>query len=127
MTPGDPLRINLRAFRALVAEALDDLPERFQSMLANVAVTVEEEPDVEDLERFGIDPEEGGELLGLYHGVPLTDREFAYAGLPDRVVIYRGPILRSCSSPAEARQQIRETVIHEIGHHFGLSDEEMVF
>ena len=113
-------------FKTLVRQALDDLPERFQPMLENVAVVIEEEPSAEDLEGLDVDPEEG-ELLGLYHGVPLTDRGAAYSGLPDRVLIFRGPILRCCANADEVRQEVRETVIHEIGHHFGLDDEEMVF
>ncbi len=116
----------MREFKELVVEALDALPERFQALLENVAVVVEDEPSEEDLEQVGMTSDEG-ELLGLYHGVPLTEREVAYTGLPDRVFIYRGPILRSCAPPAEVRQQVCETVIHEIGLHLGLSDDEMVF
>ncbi len=112
--------------KELVVEALDALPERFQALLENVVVVVENEPSEEDLEQVGMTSDEG-ELLGLYHGVPLTERDIAYSGLPDRVLIYRGPILRSCADTAEVQQQVRETVIHEIGHHFGLSDDEMVF
>jgi predicted Zn-dependent protease with MMP-like domain len=117
---------SLDEFKAMVMEALEDLPERFQSMLENVAVVVEDEPSPEDLAHLEMDPEDG-ELLGLYHGVPLTDRDVAYTGLPDRVFVYRGPILRCCASADEVRQQVRETVIHEIGHHVGLGDDEMVF
>ncbi len=117
---------SLDEFQAMVVEALEDLPQRFQPMLENVAIVVEDEPSPEDLAQLDVDLDDG-ELLGLYHGVPLTDRDVAYTGLPDRVFIYRGPILRCCASASEVLQQVRETVIHEIGHHFGLSDEEMVF
>ena len=117
---------DIHEFKELVVEALDALPERFQALLENVAVIVEDEPSKEDLEQVGMTSDEG-ELLGLYHGVPLTERDIAYSGLPDRVLIYRGPILRSCADNAEVRQQVCETVIHEIGHHFGLSEDEMVF
>ncbi len=116
----------MQEFKELVVEALDALPERVQALLENVAVVVENEPSEEDLEQVGMTSDEG-ELLGLYHGVPLTERDVAYTGLPDRVLIYRGPILRSCATTAEVQQQVCETVIHEIGHHFGLSDDEMVF
>ncbi|MCH7490925.1 MAG: metallopeptidase family protein [Gemmatimonadetes bacterium] len=117
--------IDPKKFEDIVRQALDDLPERFQPFLENVAVLVEEEPHPDDLEHVGLDPDE--ELFGLYHGVPLTDREVGYTGLPDRVIIYRGPILRSCVTSREVQRQIRETVIHEIGHHLGLGDDDMVF
>jgi len=75
----------------------------------------------------GLDPAAGDELLGLYQGVPLDVRDVAYAALPDRVVIYRGPILRHCRSRDEVRQAIQETVLHELGHHFGLGEDDMPF
>ncbi len=116
------------SFERLVQQALDDLPDEFAERLENVAVVVEEEPDPEDLEEMGLDPEEDAdELFGLYHGVPLIERDSSYSSLPDRVVIYMGPILRACRSPREVVREVRNTVIHELGHHFGLSDEEMPY
>ncbi len=109
-----------------MARALDGLPKEFSELLENVAVVVEEEPSDEDLESVGLDPELD-DLFGLYQGVPLAERDSYYGALPDRVVIYRGPILRACSSRREAIREIRDTVIHELGHHFGLDEEEMPY
>jgi predicted Zn-dependent protease with MMP-like domain len=116
--------INPAEFERLVAEALDSLPERFADLLDNVVVVVEEEPSASDLDVL-----EGHhhELLGLYRGTPMTRRTYDSFRLPDQIAIFRGPILRVTRSPREAIQQIRQTVIHELGHYFGLSDEEMVF
>jgi predicted Zn-dependent protease with MMP-like domain len=119
------MRVAPEEFEALVAKALDDLPEEFAELLENVAVVVEEEPTEEDLESVGLDPED--DLLGLYQGVPLAERDSFYGGLPDRVVIYRGPILRACSSRREVIREVRDTVVHELGHHFGLDEDEMPY
>jgi predicted Zn-dependent protease with MMP-like domain len=112
-------------FERLVAEALDSLPERFAELLDNVVVVVEEEPSPSDLEVME-DPEHG-ELLGLYRGTPMTRRTVGSFRLPDHIAIFRGPILRVTRTPREAQRQIRETVIHELGHYFGLGDDDMVF
>ena len=113
------------AFERLVEEALDGLPPQFAEMLENVAVVVEEEPDPAVLAELGMDPEE--ELLGLYLGVPITQRDSQYQSLPDRVDIYRGPVLRCCGSRREVVREVRDTVVHELGHYFGLDDEEMPY
>jgi predicted Zn-dependent protease with MMP-like domain len=116
-----------RGFRELVAEALDGLPAEFGELLDNVAVVVEDEPDAEDLAALGMDPADGDELLGLYQGIPLDARGFDYGGLPDRVVIYRGPILRIARTRAEVIEQVQQTVLHELGHHFGLEEDDLPF
>ncbi len=116
-----------RQFRELVAEALDSLPEEFGELLDNVAVVVEDEPSADDLRELGMDPDERMDLLGLYHGTPLDERGFEYGGLPDRVVIYRRPILRIARTRREVIQQVRETVLHELGHHFGLEEDDLPF
>jgi predicted Zn-dependent protease with MMP-like domain len=123
------LRVSREQFEALVEEALEQLPEEFQGALDNVAVMVEEEPSDEDLEEVGIDPEDPDhdDLLGLYQGVPLTGRDTTYSALPDRVLIFRGPILRACDSRRQVIREIRETVQHELGHYFGLEEEELPF
>lgn len=111
-------------FRRLVAQALDSIPARFRRKMANIAVVVEDWPPVDVLEEMGI--EDPCELLGLYRGVPLDEREAAFAGsLPDHIAIYQGPIEALSEEAAEVREIIRDTVIHEVGHYFGLSDEEI--
>jgi predicted Zn-dependent protease with MMP-like domain len=116
--------IDSAEFERLVAEALDSLPERFADLLENIVVVVEEEPDASDLDVMD-DP--NGELLGIYRGTPLTRRSFSSMTMPEQVAIFRGPILRVTRGAQEAKRQIRETVIHEIGHHFGLSDDDMSY
>ncbi len=120
-------RISERRFRELVGEALDSLPDEWGEALDNIAVVVEDEPAAMDLEALSMDPAAGDELLGLYHGTPLHDRPVGFDGMPDRVVIYRGPILRTCNSRREIVEAVRETVLHELGHHFGLLDDDMPF
>jgi predicted Zn-dependent protease with MMP-like domain len=119
------VRVAREEFETLVEQALDDLPEEFARMLDNVAVVVEEEPTDEDLESVDLDPED--ELFGLYQGTPLAARALDYDGLPDRIVIFRGPILRECASRREVIREVRQTVLHELGHHFGLDEEEMPY
>jgi predicted Zn-dependent protease with MMP-like domain len=116
--------INPAEFERLVEEALDSLPERFAALLDNVVVVVEEEPSASDLD---VMEDEHGELLGIYRGTPMTRRSYDSFRMPDQIAIFRGPILRVSRGPQEAQRQIRETVIHELGHYFGLSDAEMVF
>lgn len=120
------MRVPREEFEALVEQALAGLPEEFAELLDNVAVMVEEEPDPADLEAMGMEPEE--ELFGLYQGVPLDQRDTFYNGaLPDRVLIYRGPILRACQDRREVIREVRDTVVHELGHHFGLDEEDMPY
>ena len=122
---GDGAWLSRSAFERLVGEALDGLPPQFADLLENVAVVVEEEPDPAALDEMGMDDDE--ELMGLYLGVPLTERDSQYQSLPDRVAIYRGPVLRCCDSRRQVVREVRETVVHELGHYFGLEDEEMPF
>ena len=114
-----------REFERLVEEALEQLPPRFAALLDNVAVVVEEEPSGEDLELV---PDEHSELLGLYRGVMRTRRTHDMLPmLPDQIAIFRGPILRITHTRRDAVQQIRDTVVHELGHYFGLHDHDMAF
>jgi predicted Zn-dependent protease with MMP-like domain len=115
-------------FETIVEEALSRLPEQFAEALDNIVVIIEEEPSEEDLEVIddGSDPD--SELLGIYRGRPLTERSWSdLPDLPDQVAVFRGPILRVVESREEAIEEIRETVIHELGHYFGLDDEEMPY
>lgn len=123
------MRVSRDEFEALVEKAVAGLPEEFRRLLDNVAVMVEEEPSDEDLEEVGIDPAdpERDELFGLYHGVPLPDRDSSYSALPDRILIYRGPILRCCESRREVLREVRDTVLHELGHYYGLEEDELPF
>ncbi len=123
--PRDDLWLSRAAFDKLVAEALDGLPPRFAELLENVAVVVEEEPEPQLLAEMGMGEDE--ELMGLYLGVPLTERDSQYQSLPDRVAIYRGPVLRCCGSRRQVVREVRDTVVHELGHYFGLDDDEMPY
>ena len=120
------MRMSRHEFETLVEKALDGLPEEFAELLDNVAVMVEDEPSAEDLESVGLDPKED-DLLGLYLGVPLTERDGFYGDLPDRVVLYRGPILRVCTTRREVLREVRDTLVHELGHHFGMEEEDMPY
>ena len=113
-------------FERLVARALDSLPPDFARLLENVAVVIEEEPTAEELESVGLDPKRD-ELFGLYQGVPRSERDSFYDELPDRIVVYRGPIERCCRTPGEMRREVRDTVVHELGHHFGLDEDQMPY
>jgi|SRR5713101_6261758 predicted Zn-dependent protease with MMP-like domain len=121
--------LSRRDFEALVAEAVKGLPKEFQRYLDNVAIEVQEEPTEEALEAVGLEQEDADELLGLYWGRSIQSESFFDAGgqLPDRVYIYRGPILRQCATTEDVVREVQETVAHEIGHHFGLSDDDMPF
>ena len=111
-------------FTRLVEEALDDIPRRFREAMTNVAVVVEDEPSPELLAEMEMEP--GDTLFGLYHGTPLTERDSHYGNaLPDRISIYQRPIEDACEDDEDIRQCVAETVIHEFGHYFGLSEEEI--
>ncbi len=114
-------------FQELVAEALDSLPEEFLVHLENVEVVIEEWPTEDDLEDAGMEGADPADLLGLYHGIPLTDRGSWYAGvLPDRIVIYQRPLERAAGEEPElVREEVQRTVIHEIAHFYGISDERL--
>ncbi len=119
--------VSPRRFRFLVAEALDSLPSQWQQMLAQVVVLVEDLPSAEDLLRVGMLPEEGQDLLGLYVGIPLTERAAFDEGLPDRIMIYRKSILGICQSREDVLREVQHTVLHELGHHFGLDEDDLPF
>jgi predicted Zn-dependent protease with MMP-like domain len=112
------------AFSELVEEALQEIPRRFRAAMKNVAVVVEDEPPGHILEEMEIGPDDT--LFGLYQGTPLPERGWTYGNtLPDRIAIYQGPIEDICETEEEIRDCVAETVIHEFGHYFGMSEEEI--
>ena len=120
------MRIPPEEFESLVEKALEELPDDFADLLDNVAVIVEDEPDPEDLDSMGLATDE--EIFGLYHGWNRLYRDSLYSGaLPDRILIYRGPILRHCQSRREVIREVRDTVVHELGHYFGMEEEDMPY
>lgn len=115
-----------REFEELVVETLDHLPERFAELLENVVVQAAERPDRAVLKDLGMTPEEAHELMGLYHGQELTGRGWdALPGLPDVIFLYRANLISACDSRSELVREIQLTLLHEIGHHFGFSEDEM--
>jgi len=103
------IEVSTEEFDRLVERALDDIPERLRAAMENVVVFVD-------------DTSPPGPLFGLYQGVPLTSRGQYSTALPDRITIFKATICMACSTTAEVQQQVRRTVIHEVGHHFGISD-----
>ncbi|MGC1379718.1 MAG: metallopeptidase family protein [Candidatus Baltobacteraceae bacterium] len=110
-------------FEGVVGEALESLPKRFADLVENVAIAVEDEPSADDLESIAGDTD--AELLGIYRGVALTERTHDAPLLPDEIAVFRGPINRVARTRQEAVQEVRDTVIHELGHYFGLADDDM--
>ena len=111
-------------FRQYVDEALATIPPKFQQALQNIAIVVEDEPSPDVLAEVGIEPPDT--LLGLYQGTPLTERPWAHGNaLPDKITIYQRPIEEASDDEDDLVVAIGETLIHEIGHYFGLSEEEI--
>ena len=106
------VEVSRELFESFVAEALDSIPDEFASQVDNVAFLVE-------------DDSARGNLLGLYEGVPLTKRSRYTGAMPDRITIYKDPICKMCRTVDEVRAQVRETVIHELGHYFGIGDRKL--
>jgi predicted Zn-dependent protease with MMP-like domain len=113
-----------RQFEALVEKSLRKLPKAFKEKVANIAVVVEDWADDETLEEMGIEPPDT--LYGLYRGVELMHRDSTYGNvLPDVITIYQGPIEEDAADEEEMAEIVRETVMHELGHYFGLDDDTM--
>ncbi|MGA8534130.1 MAG: metallopeptidase family protein [Candidatus Tumulicola sp.] len=112
-------------FERVVAEALESLPERFARLVKNLVIAVEDEPSADDLESVEPDDDGDSELLGIYRGVALTERTHDLPLFPDEIAVFLGPINRVTRTRREAVREVRETVIHELGHYFGLDDHEM--
>lgn len=114
------MRLSRRRFQQLVEEALAQVPEGFRRALDNVHVVVEDWPTPEQLASVGL-PEDGV-LFGLYEGTPLPERGLEPPLLPDRITLFQGPLEEACETEEELREEIRRTVLHELGHYFGLDE-----
>jgi len=110
-------------FEQHVAAALQTIPARFRDAMQNLVIVIEDEPDEELLEELEAD--EDDTLFGLYTGVPLTERQWAQETLPDRIILFQGPHEREAEDEDDLIASVGETLIHEIGHYFGLSEEEI--
>lgn len=118
------MRLSRKQFETLIDQALRDIPPAFEPHLRDIAIEVEPWPDEETCRDLGID--DPSELMGLYHGTPLTQRSLDDAGwMPDRIVLYQGGIEAAADTPDEIADEIRTTVLHEIGHHFGLEEDDL--
>lgn len=119
--------VSFEDFEKLVQQAISDLPLPYATLMESIAVVVEEEPPQDVLEDLELDSED--DLLGLYQGQSLAADSFFDPGgeQPPRISIYKGPILRMCESPEEVVQEVRDTVVHELGHHVGLDDDDMPY
>ena len=118
-----PLRVSQQDFHKLVAQAMEELPLAIQEAMENVDVFVEPWPSREQLETTGTRNRYG--LLGLYEGIPLTDRGYYNMVLPDRISLFHHPLEAVCNSVEELAEEVRATIIHEIRHHFGWSEEDL--
>lgn len=113
-----------RRFERLVSRAVRELPPTIRERLNNVAITIEDWPSPEDLEAAGLGPDDM--LFGLYQGTPLTCRTSDYGlTVPDKITIYQGPLEAACASDWAIRAEVQTTVIHELAHHFGLTDDDL--
>jgi predicted Zn-dependent protease with MMP-like domain len=120
------VEVSRKRFEKLVEQALDLLPPEFQAHLENVSVVIEDEPDPELLAEMGFDPDDPDDtLFGLYEGVPLVERRYDESLLPDRITIFRGPLLDWAETEAEIVEEVRVTVLHEIGHFFGIDEDRL--
>jgi predicted Zn-dependent protease with MMP-like domain len=111
-------------FERLVSEAVLLIPKRFRREMTNLAIVVEDEPSLELLREMEIEPPDS--LYGLYQGTPLPERSWPFGNhLPDRITLFQRPIEEDCEDDDDIRAVIGETLIHEVGHYFGLSEEEI--
>jgi predicted Zn-dependent protease with MMP-like domain len=108
------MELGRAAFEELVEQALDEIPDQLAALVQNVVVLVEDEP-----------PADEPDLLGVYDGVSLTERSADHTGLPDRITIFRRPLLEMCEDADELVREVRITVVHEIAHHFGIDDDRL--
>lgn len=113
--PEESVQMSREEFEIAVGDALDQVPAQLMDLLDNVVFFVEDEPPADD-----------PDLLGVYDGVPLTERDDMFGGaMPDRITIFRGPTLRMCEDRDEVIDEVAVTVVHEIAHHFGIDDAKL--
>jgi len=118
------MKLNRKEFEETVVSALKELPAFFRKKMKNIDVVVEDEAPRDLLSEMGL--QSPLDLLGLYQGIPLDQRGFFYGNvLPDKITLYQMPIESMCRTEEEVKERIRETVIHEVGHYFGLSEERL--
>lgn len=117
------MKLTASEFEKLVEDGLTLIPQEIRSRINNVQIVIEDEPSDELLDELGVPPDET--LFGLYTGVLLTERTLEYSALPDRIIIFRRPLLEEFDSPAVIRREVARTVIHEVAHHFGIDDERL--
>ncbi len=118
------MRVSEKEFEALVNEGIQAIPEKFLRLLKNVAVVIEDDLTPEKRREMGM--ADGEDLLGLYEGVPQTRRGSDYGGvLPDKITIFRRPILEEARTAEEVRAIVKDTVWHEIAHHFGMEEDQV--
>ena len=110
-------------FDALVQEAINGIPEDYRKLMRNVAIVVVDEPTPEQLTKTGL--RHGQSLLGLYEGVPQISRGAGYSALPDKITIFKRAIVESCADSEQVCEQVKETVWHELAHHFGSSEQRV--
>ncbi len=121
----DPAAFPANRFQALVDEAIDSLPEKFRAAMTNMAIVVEDDPTPAQLAEVEIEPPDS--LYGLYEGIPLPERQWNHGNtLPDKITLFRNPILEDSLDDDDVVVGIGETLIHEVGHYFGLDEEEIM-
>lgn len=122
MTPDE---FSADQFQLLVTEAMDSLPKRFRDAMVNMAIVVEDEPTLDQLREVEVEPPDT--IYGIYEGIPLPERQWAHGNvLPDKITIFRVPILEDSHDEDDIVVGVGETLIHEVGHYFGLSEEEIM-
>ena len=117
------MQISAAQFEKLVDEGLKLIPAEIRRLMNNVQIVIENAPSDELLDDLGVPEDET--IYGLYEGTPLTERSTEYSAFPDRIIIYRQPLLEDFDDPEELRYEVARTVIHEVGHHFGIDEERL--
>lgn len=117
------MRVSTERFEELVRQAMESLPEQFWSRLDNVIVVVEQRPTREQLDYHGLQANQT--LFGLYEGVPMTERGSYAPPIPDKITIFQGPLQRHCDTEEELISEVRDTVVHEVAHFFGIDDDRL--